>query len=99
MSIIPNFDTNGTYPNVFTSDLIDVSKYSNFHIFAFYNTNAVHTINWYTSPDNYVGLTEVNVTAGTSSAVIKPISAKYMSITYFASVTPFVMRTQHIFYE
>lgn len=100
MSLISNFDTDGSYPAVFTSNIIDVSKFSNLHIFAFYNTNASHTINWYLTPSGGIAAQDtVTVSAGTSTFKILAVHAKYMSITYNASVTPFVMRTQHIFYE
>lgn len=99
MSLISNFDTNGTYPAVFTSNIIDVGKFSNLHVFAFYNTNSNHTINWYISPSGGVAISDViAVTAGVTSIKLLPVRSKYMSITYNASVTPFVMRTQHIFY-
>lgn len=100
MALISSFDTNGTYPAVFTSNIIDVSKYSNFHIFAFYNTNATHTINWHVSPTSGICISDTySVTAGSSFSRPSPIKGKFMSITYNASVTPFVMRTQHIFYD
>ena len=98
MSLIPSFDTSGSYPAVYTSNIIDVSKYSHIHIQAFYNANATHTINWYTTPSIVATTTPIAVTAGGTVNRTIPVYGKYMSITYNSTVAPFVMRTQHIFY-
>jgi hypothetical protein len=82
---------------VYNTAFLDVSKFTNFQIIAFNNSDYQYTLNWSSDGINTDVMQVENGTGGTAVTAAHVVKAKYLRITYTATSTPTNWRNQTLF--